>query len=132
MPWNYGYSASFYDIEVLKYAQGHLVQKSFVLDANKITMNADATQRTVVPAGTILERSDVNSKQVMPYAGTDSSKIVGILSRSAEVIASATNADVPVAVYFHNAIFATAAIVGYTNSSYRTALASALPTCKFE
>lgn len=131
MPWNASYNASFYDIEVLKYAQGHLVQKSYVLDANTVTINADPTQRTVVPAGTILERSTLNTKQVMPYAGT-SANIVGILGRSVEVWASATNSDVPVAVYFHNAIFATSAIVGYTNATVRSQLATAMPSCRFE
>lgn len=128
MAWNFGVSSSFYDIEVLKYPQGNLITKSVVIDANTITLNADRNQRTVVPAGTIMKVSAGNAKQVAPYNGTGA--IVGVLSRSVDILVNATNGVEPGAVFFHEAIFASTAIVGYT--AYSGALASALPTCKFE
>lgn len=128
MAWNFGVSHSFYDIEVLKYPQGNLITKSVVIDANQITLNADRNQRTVVPAGTIMRVSSGNPKQVMPYNGTGT--IVGVLSRSVNIMTNATNGVEPGAVFYHEAIFATNAIVGFT--AYSGALASALPTCKFE
>lgn len=131
MPFNVTRSATFYDIEVLKYPMLNLVVKSAVLDANFVTLNTGVDPaRTVVPAGTILAVSATNSKTVVPYSG--SGTIFGILSHSTDIIATTnlTAAQEAVPVLYHEAVFATAKIVAFT--AYASALVSALNTCKFE
>jgi hypothetical protein len=128
MPWNYGISAQFYDINPLKYTSGNELAKAVVIDANQITLNADPNQRTVVSAGTIMKISPGNAKQVMPY--NSSGTIVGILKRSVDISTNATKGNEPAAVYWHGAIFATQFVVGFT--AYSAALITALPGCKFE
>lgn len=134
MPFNVIRSAAFYDIEVLKYPQLNLVVKSAVLDANFVTPNPDYSQRTVVPAGTILSVSATNSKTVVPYAG--SGTIFGVLSHSTDILFGsnvstyATAAQEAVPVLYHEAVFATAKIVNF--SAYASALISTLKTCLFE
>jgi hypothetical protein len=135
MAWNYGYTAQFYDIEVLKYPQIGLVTKNVVIDATKVTLNANPNLRTVIPAGTILEKSPSNAKQVMPYGGTaGATNIVGILAKSVDILTNATSANEPAAAFYRNAIFATSAIVGFTN--YTATILSAFgpfaATCSFE
>lgn len=130
MPFNVNRSATFYDIEVLKYPQLNLVVKSAVLDANFVTMNTAIDQRTVIPAGTILAVSATNAKNVVPYAGTGT--IFGILSHSTDIIntLSLTAAQEAVPVLYHEAVFATSKIVNF--SAYASALSSSLKTCLFE
>lgn len=119
--------ATFYDIDVLKYPQMHLNKLSAVIDANVVTMNADTSQRTVVPAGTILALSATRANRVVPYNGTGT--ILGVLAHSTDFVGNVTNADEAVPVLWHLAIFATAKIVAFT--AYASALGNALPTCKF-
>lgn len=130
MPFNVSRSAQFYDIEVLKYPMLGLVIKSAVIDANFVTQNTALDQRTVVPAGTILALNATRANTVVPYTG--SGTIMGILAHSTDILntLSLTAASEAVPVYFHEAIFATAKIVAFT--AYASALANALPTCKFE
>lgn len=120
-------NATFYDYEVLKYPQMHLNKLSAVIDANFVTMNSDPSQRTVVPAGTILALNATRANTVVPYSG--SGTIFGILAHSTDIVASSTGGSEPVPVLWHEAIFATKAIVSFT--LYATALQAALNTCKF-
>lgn len=120
--------ATFYDFEVLKYPQMHLIRLSAVIDANFITMNTDPSQRTVVPAGTILALNATRANTVVPYNGTGT--IFGVLSHSTDIIANVTNGSEAVSAYWHEAIFATQAIVSFT--LYASALINALTTCKFQ
>lgn len=120
--------ATFYDYEVLKYPQMGLNRLSAVVDANFVTMNTDPSQRTVLPAGTILALNATRPGTVVPYTG--SGTILGILSHSTDFISNVTNASEPVSVYWHEAIFATKAIVSFT--LYATLLIPALSTCKFQ
>lgn len=129
MPWNYGFSAQFYDINPLKYTAGDELAKSVVINANEVTMSTDPNLRTVIPAGTIMRISNTNPKQVAPYTGAGG-VIVGVLKRSVDIMTNATKGCEPAAVYWHGAIFATQFIVGFT--AYSAALATALPGCKFE
>ena len=128
MAWNYGFSAQFYDIEVLKYTTGDELRRNVVIDANQITLNADPNQRTVIPAGTVMRISPGNPKQVSPYNG--SGTIVGILAKSVDILTNATKGCEPGAVFWHNAVFATQSIVGFTQ--FITTYVNAFPTCKFE
>ena len=131
MPFNISRSANFPDKEVLKYGVSldGVPVKSAVLDASDVgTLVWDANVRNIVPAGTILKQSATNPNMVVKYNGTGT--IYGILAHSTDIAAQATNASEPVPVYYHNAIFATKAIVGFTQ--YASALGNTLLTCKFE
>lgn len=130
MPFNVTRSATFYDIEVLKYPQLNLVIKSLVIDANFITLDPNRDNRTVVPAGTVLALSATNPLQVIPYAGVGT--IVGVLSHSTDILVSATAGQEAVPAYYHEAVLATAKIVNF--SAYASAIVNAagLRTCLFE
>lgn len=126
MPWNYRRSASFYDKEVLKFPAGLDAIKSVVLDANAWAYTADS--RNVVPAGTILKFSVTDSSKYVPFDG--SGTVRGVLARPVDLIASATAANEPAPMFFHQCVFATKALVGFTQ--YASAAVSTLNTCKFE
>jgi hypothetical protein len=122
-------TASYYDREILKYAVPLGPRKSIVLDAKNWPEDPEATtSRYFVPAGTILKVSATNSKAMVPYNGTGTIK--GILAAPVDLVARATSAEEPGAMFFHGVVFATAALVGFTN--YASALVSTLNTCKFE
>lgn len=128
MPFNISRSSQFFDKEVLKYPQAGLLTKSIVIDATNVAQNADREKRTVVPAGTILKLSATNTTQYVEYNGTGS--IAGILARPIDLLAQATGASEPANIFWHEAVFATTQIVGFTQ--YASALVSTLNTCKFE
>jgi len=128
MPFYISRSAQFYDKEVLKYPQLGLIKKSVVLDATLIALSTDPDARTVVPAGTILKLSATNTSRYMAYDGVGSPK--GVLTRQVDILASSTAGNEPAAMFFHEAVFATTQIVGFTQ--YASALVSSLPTCRFE
>lgn len=127
MPWNIRRTAQFYDKEVLKYPTGLDAIKSVVLDATSFAVTTTG-DRYVVPAGTILKLSATNTKRYVEYDG--SGLIKGILARPVDVLARATSGNEPAPMFFHQSVFATSAIVGFTQ--YAAALASTLNTCKFE
>lgn len=128
MPWNVSRTAQFYDKEVLKFPAGLDAIKSVVLNANFFSQTTDRDARTVVPAGTILKLSATNNKTVVEYNG--SGTVLGILARPVDLIAAATAANEPSPMFFHQCVFATSAIVGFTN--YASAAVNTLSTCKFE
>lgn len=128
MAFNLSRSAQFYDKEVLKYAQDGLVVKSVVIDATNVAQSTSADTRTVMPAGTILKVSATNTTQYVEYNG--SGTIAGILAHPVDLLARATGADEPAPMMWHEAVFATSAIVGFT--AYASACISTLNTCKFE
>lgn len=131
MPWNYSQSASWADKEVLKYPQVLPPIKSVVLDATDFPVTAGVAggARYVVPAGTILKLSATNTDKYVEYKGTG--KIQGILRRPVDMLAQATNNNEPAAMYFFGCVFATTAIVGFTQ--YASALVADLGTFnKFE
>lgn len=129
MPFMVSRTAQFYDKEVLKFPTGLDAIKSVVLDATDTgTWTYVGDARNVLPAGTILTLSATNTTQYVKYAG--SGTIAGILSRPVDLLAQATAGDEPAPMFFHQCVFATSAIVGFT--SYASALVSTLTTCKFE
>jgi hypothetical protein len=128
MPFNVSRSSQFYDKEVLKYPQMNLLARSVVLDGNAFTHNTTEDQRTVVPAGTILKFSVTLATRYVAYNG--SGTIQGILTRPVDMLAQATAGSEPAAMFFHEAVFATTAIVSFTQ--YASALVSTMNTCKFE
>jgi hypothetical protein len=122
-------TASYSDKEILKYAAQLGPRKSVVLDAKNWPTDPEASSdRFVVPAGTILKSSVTNAKAMVPYDG--SGTIKGILAAPIDLLAKATSAMEPAAMYFHAVVFSTQALVGFTN--YASALVSTLNTCKFE
>lgn len=132
MPFNIERSAQFYDKEVLKFPTGLDAIKSVVIDA---TMFAQSTseERTVVEAGTILMLSATNPKQYVKYDGTaGAGTIKGILAHSVDLLARATGADEPAPMFYHQCVFATEGIVGFTNYASALLSSTALSTCKFE
>jgi hypothetical protein len=128
MPFGISRTAQFDDKEILKYPQLDLLARSVVLDANAFPQATGKDARTVVPAGTPLQFSVTLATRYAPYSGTG--KVEGILKSPIELLAGATAANEPAAMYFHEAVFATTAIVGFT--SYASQLVSSMPTCKFE
>lgn len=133
MPWNKTISSTWQDKEVLKYATGLHAVKSVVLDATDAaswTVNTVDGARFVVPAGTILKLSSTNTTQYVKYAGGGAGTIKGILARPVDMLANATNSSEPAPMFFHGCVFATSALVGFTQ--YASALIADLNTCKFE
>jgi hypothetical protein len=114
--------------EILKFPVGLHAVKAVVLDANTFAVPNPLTSRYVVPAGTILKISPSNPNQYTAYDG--SGTIQGILAHDVDLAAQASNSVEPVPMFFNGCIFATTAIVGFTQ--YAAALVSALPKCSFE
>lgn len=113
--------------EILKFPVGLHAVKSVVLDGNTFSVNSDGS-RTIIPAGTILKTSPSNPNMYTAYNG--SGTIQGILAHNVDASAQATTGSEPAPMFFHGCVFATTAIVGFTQ--YAAALVSAMPTCKFE
>jgi len=129
MPFGTTKNATYSDKEILKYAAQLGPRKSVVLDAKNWPADPEATSdRYIVPAGTILKHSITNAEAMIPYNG--SGEIRGILAAPVDLVAQATSAMEPAAMYFHAVVFATSALVGFTN--YASAVVSTLNTCKFE
>lgn len=126
MPFNISRSAQFYDKEVLAYPQPQLLAKSVVLDANAFPVST-ASGRYVVPAGTVLKLSTTLSTRYVEYNGAG--RVEGVLTRAVDLLAQATAGNEPAAMFFHEAVFATTAIVGFT--TYASAIVSTMNTCKF-
>lgn len=128
MPFNVSRSASWTDKEILKYPQTGLVVKSVVLDGTDFPVSTPNGDRYVVPAGTILKLSATNPTRMVEYKG--SGTIEGILGRPVDMLAQTTANSEPAPMYYFNAVFATSAIVGFTN--YASALVHDLNSCLFE
>lgn len=129
MPFGTTKNASYSDKEILKYAVPLGPRKSVVLDAQNWPTDPEATTaRYTVPAGTILKHSVTNAEAMVPYNG--SGTISGILAAPVDLVARATSAMEPAAMFYHGVVFATSGLVGFTN--YASAVVSTLNTCKFE
>lgn len=123
MAYNYSRSASWTEVEVLKYPSGLDAIKSVVLDATNYGTSISTTgERSYIPAGTILKLSLTNTDQYVTYDGTGTIK--GILRRPFDLIAAVTAGDGSAAMLFHNCVFSTTAIQGFTN--YASALVADL------
>ncbi len=133
MPFGVGRSVTFGDQkEILKFPTGLHAVKSVVLDANRFAVPNPAWERYVVPAGTILAlgASGVVAGQYAAYTGaSNGGTIQGILAHDVDLAAQSTAASEPVPMFFYGCVFATTAIVGFTQ--HAAALVSALD-CKFE
>lgn len=133
MPFGVTRSVTFGDQkEILKFPTGLHAVKSVVLDASTFDVPNPAWERYVVPAGTILAlgASGVVAGQYSSYdGGTGGGTIAGILAHDVDLAAAATEGSEPAAMFFYGCVFATTAIVGFTQ--HAAALVSALD-CKFE
>lgn len=131
MSFNVSQSASWTDKEILKFPTGLHQIKSIVLDGSDVGFGQPTTPgiaRFVVPAGTILKVSATNPDKHVQYNGTG--KIDGILGAPVDMLASGTNNSAPAPMFFSGAIFATTAIVGFTQ--YASGLVAGLPHCDFQ
>lgn len=129
MPFNIRKSAEWTDKEVLKFPTGLHAIKSVVLDATDFVVTATVdNSRYFVPAGTILKLSVTNPTRYVEYKGTG--KIQGILARPTDILAQVTAGSEPAPMFWHECVFATTAIVGFTQ--YASALVADLPTCRFD
>jgi hypothetical protein len=114
--------------EILKFPVGLHAVKSVVLDANAFAVPNPAWERYIVPVGTILKVSATNPNMYMAFDGTGT--VAGILAHDVDLAAQATAASEPVPMFFNGCIFATTAIVGFTQ--YAADLVADLPKCSFE
>lgn len=131
MPFRVTRNISFSDeVEILKFPVGLNATKSVVLNAQKFDVNTQNNSvRVVVPVGTILMLSSTGVEgQYEEYDGSGS--VAGILAHNVDLAAATTEGAEPVPMYFHGCVFATTAIVGFTQ--YASDLVNDLPTCKFE
>jgi len=125
MAYNYTKTATWAEVEVLKYPTGLNAIQSIVIDATDFgTLIQTDGSRSYVPAGTILKLSATNAGQYVKYAGGPAGTIKGILRRPFDLVAAVTAGDGAAAMYYHNCIFATTAIVGFTQ--YASALVADL------
>lgn len=113
--------------EILKFPVGLHAVKSVVLEASSFSVSTDGS-RYIVPAGTILKLSVTVPTQYVAYNGTGT--IQGILAHNVDLAAQATEGAEPAPMFFHGCVFATTAIVDFTQ--YASTLVTAMPTCKFE
>lgn len=115
--------------EILKFPTGLHAVKSVVLDATDFGAAIETDgDRSIVPVGTILKLSATNTTQYVEYQGTGT--IAGILGHPVDLVAASTGANTAVPLYFHECVFATSALVGFT--LYASALVNDLRSCKFE
>lgn len=129
MPFNVQKSTQLPDKELLKFPTGLRAIKSVVLDGMDFVSTATVDDtRYYVPAGTILTASVTNTDKHVEYSGSGS--IAGILARPVDMLAGLTAGSEPAPMFFHECVFATTSIVGFTN--YASALVNDLNTCKFE
>jgi hypothetical protein len=128
MPANVKTTASWADVEILKFPTGLHQIKSVVLDGSDFPVSTPNGARYVVPAGTILTVSVTNTDKYVAYKGTG--KIKGVLGRPVDMLAQSTANSEPAPMFFNGAIFATTAIVGFTQ--YASALVADLPHCDFQ
>lgn len=108
--------------EILKFPVGLHSIKSVVLDAKAFSISNPGLERYEVPAGTILKISSTDATKYAPYDGTGT--IRGILARKTDLAAAVTGGERPVAMFFFGCVFATTAIVSFTQ--YASALVADL------
>ena len=125
MAYNYTKTATWTEVEVLKYPTGLEAIQSIVIDATDFgsLIQTDGS-RSYIPAGTILKFSTTNPTQMVKYTGGALGTIKGILRRPFDLVAAVTEGDGAAAMYYHNCVFSTSAIVGFTQ--YASALVADL------
>jgi hypothetical protein len=138
MPANYKKTATITQVEILRFPSGLEAIASVVLDSNDSTAFPAPTDgsRFVVPVGTILALSastaPASRKLYTRYQGGGSGPgpIQGILGHSVDMVANVTEGMEAAPMFFHNCVFATEAIVGFTQ--YASALMNDLKFCQFK
>jgi hypothetical protein len=131
MPWNAKSTASINEVELLRFPTGLHAVKSVVLDAVNLGVTAPTDgSRFQIPVGTILTESTLRPKMYIKYTGGAVGAIKGVLGHPVDMLANATSSDEPVPMFFHDCVFATEAIVGFT--AFTSALINDLKTCLFQ
>lgn len=130
MPFNIKKTASITQPEILRFPTGLQAIKSVVIDATDFVVPADGSRYQVM-AGTALQLSATNTNQYVKFKGSGAvGTVKGILASTIDLAAQATAADEPAAMFFHECVFATEAIVDFT--LYSSALINDLKTCLFQ
>lgn len=136
MPANYKKTASYNQVEILRFPAGLNAIKSVVLDAmdsSAFPVPTDGS-RFLVPAGTILALSTspapASRKLYTKYGGGGVGTIQGILGHNVDMVANVTEGLEAAPMFFHACVFATEAIVGFTQ--HASALLNDLKTCQFQ
>jgi len=135
MPANYKQTASITGIEILRFPSGLNAIKSVVLDAvDAVAFPVVGGTRSVVPAGTILalaaSPAPAGRKLYTKYSGGGAGTIQGILGKNIDMVANVSEGNEAAPMFFHNCVFATEAIVGFT--LHASALMNDLKTCLFQ
>lgn len=92
---------------------------------------ADADGRYLVYEGTILTVDPANTDKVIEYTAQGGEAILGILAHRVELWGKTSpDHDRHCAAFWHNCVFDKNLVRNYT--TYAAALATALPTCRFE
>jgi hypothetical protein len=130
MAWGKKRTATFHDKEILKYLTGLEAIKNVVLDSTQVTVGADA--RYVLEAGTVLVTGAGGLVKPAPASGVLAADVIGILTHTIEFFypVEAGVTDEPAAAYFHECVFDSSKLIGYSGNA--AAIKAALPTCLFQ
>ncbi len=130
MAWRKLRSATFYDKEILKYLTGLEAIKNAVIDSTQVTVNTDS--RYVLEAGQVLVTGTGGLVKPAAATGVLAADVIGILTHTVEFFypVQAGVTDEPAAAYFHQCVFDTTKLLGYSGNA--AAIKSALPTCLFQ
>ncbi len=121
--------------EILKFPAGLDAIQSVVVQASAATALASAitgkTGQLGLEVGTILTKIPGDSKvRYRKYTGAGGEAITGILGNRILFYDASDKSDQPADMLFHGCVFDKAKIVDY--NTHAAALATALPTCRFE
>lgn len=135
MPANYSLTASITGREILRFPTGLEAIASVVLDPMDTTAwTVTAGTRFQIPAGTILalatSPAPASRKMYTKYSGGAAGTILGILGHTVDLVANVSEGAEAAPMFFHGAVFATEAIVGFTQ--YASALINDLKYCQFK
>lgn len=92
---------------------------------------ADEDGRYILFEGTIMTDSDTDPTKVVEFTAAGSEAILGILAHRVELFGKTSpDHDRACALFWHNCVFDKSKIKNY--ATHAAALATALPTCRFE
>lgn len=91
----------------------------------------DANGHYIVYEGTILTKDPANPDKVIQFTGAGGEAILGVLGTRVEFYgATSPDNDRAADAFWHNCVFDSSLIIDY--ATHAAALATALPTCRFE
>ncbi len=141
MPWNVSPTTYFTgpgkrtEREILKFPVGLGAIRSVVIDASTVALRVDTDiegygHRRVLLRGTILTLNPATPTKYMAYTAAAGQVPKGVLDNDVEFLDGTTQSDEAANMLFFGAIFQASKLIGYTGNE--AAVATALPTCRFE